>query len=80
MTGQVGKWGNSLAVRLPKDIAEELDVKANDTVNFTIQKGKIVLEIVDKKPSFTLEELLNDYPETQEKEVDWGHAVGLEAW
>ena len=80
MTGQVGKWGNSLAVRLPKDITEELDVKANDTVNFTIQKGKIVLEIVKEKPSFTLEELLNDYPETQEKEVDWGHAVGFEAW
>lgn len=80
MNGQVGQWGNSLAVRLPKNIAKELGVKVNDTINFTIENRKIVLEVVDDKPSFTLEELLKDYPDTQEEEVDWGHAVGLEAW
>ena len=78
MTGQVGKWGNCLAVRLPKDIIQELNVKANDTVSFSVVEGKIVLEVIDNKPSFTLEDLLSEYPETQEKEVDWGCAVGLE--
>lgn len=80
MTGQVGKWGNSLAVRLPKDMVQELGIKVNDTIDFTIEKGKIVLEVVEDEPSFTLEELLKDYPDTQEEEVDWGHGVGLEAW
>ena len=78
MTGQVEKWGNCLAVRLPKDIIQELNVKANDTVSFSVVEGKIVLEVIDNKPSFTLEDLLSEYPETQEKEVDWGCTVGLE--
>lgn len=79
MTGQVGKWGNCLAVRLPKDITQELNVKANDTVNFAVENGKIIIEVVEARPSFTLEELLENYPDTQE-EVDWGCAVGHEAW
>lgn len=78
MTSQVGKWGNCLAVRLPKDITQELDIKPNDTIDFTIDEGKIVLEILSDKPKFNLEELLADYPDTQEEEVSWGSALGLE--
>jgi antitoxin MazE len=30
---KVAKWGNSLAVRLPKDVVEALGLKENDEVN-----------------------------------------------
>ncbi len=30
---QIGKWGNSLAVRLPRDIVERLQLKEGDTID-----------------------------------------------
>jgi antitoxin MazE len=80
MKGQVGKWGNSLAIRLPRELTEELQIDCKTTLDLNIEKGKIVLEIVNEKPEFTLEELLRDYPDTPETEVDWSCAVGNEAW
>ena len=35
----VAKWGNSLAVRLPKALVEPLDLKASDDVEVTPQPG-----------------------------------------
>lgn len=33
---QVSKWGNSLAVRLPKDVVDALKLKAGDDVQLSI--------------------------------------------
>jgi antitoxin MazE len=33
MKMQIGKWGNSLAVRLPKDIIIKHDLKEGDTID-----------------------------------------------
>lgn len=42
---QVSKWGNSLAVRLPKKVVAELDLKVGDEVELTAQgKGKIAVK------------------------------------
>jgi antitoxin MazE len=42
---QVSKWGNSLAVRLPKKVVAELDLKAGDEVELTSQgKAKIAVK------------------------------------
>src|SRR5665213_2078038 len=41
---QVAKWGNSLAVRLPKKIVAELGLKAGDEVNL-VAAGKKALEV-----------------------------------
>lgn len=51
---RVAKWGNSLAVRLPAKLVEELGVKEGDEVTITA-KGDHAAEI-EKKPSW--EELL----------------------
>jgi antitoxin MazE len=41
---QVSKWGNSLAVRLPKKVVAELDLKVGDEVELTPQgKAKIAV-------------------------------------
>jgi antitoxin MazE len=45
---QVAKWGNSLAVRLPKSIVEALALKSGDDISITIV-GSHALE-VEKKP------------------------------
>jgi antitoxin MazE len=36
MAMQVAKWGNSLAVRLPKDVVDGLGLKEGDDIEITI--------------------------------------------
>ena len=36
---RVSKWGNSLAVRLPKKVVEMLELKEGDEVNLGVQEG-----------------------------------------
>ena len=41
---KVAKWGNSLAVRLPADMTEALDIKEGDDLRFSIEAGKLTLQ------------------------------------
>jgi antitoxin MazE len=36
---QVSKWGNSLAVRLPKKVVEKLGLKEGDNIELIIQRA-----------------------------------------
>jgi antitoxin MazE len=45
---QVGKWGNSLALRLPQAVVEALGLKAGDEVEVTIA-GERVLEVTSER-------------------------------
>jgi antitoxin MazE len=78
MKSQVGQWGNSLAVRIPKYIVEALKLKANDVLEFTVENGKLVIEPVQTLPKLNLEELLAEVTEPPEPEVDWGRPMGNE--
>lgn len=40
---KVVKWGNSIGVRLPYDILQELDIKENDSVTIFAHNGSIVI-------------------------------------
>ncbi|MEM9216033.1 MAG: AbrB/MazE/SpoVT family DNA-binding domain-containing protein [Cyanobacteria bacterium P01_F01_bin.150] len=80
MNAQIDQWGNSLAIRLPDQIVEELKLKADDALSFSIVDGKLVLEPVPALPEFTLDELLDQVIEQPESEVDWGQPVGKEMW
>lgn len=51
----ISKWGNSAAIRLPKNLLETVALHIGDTVN-VVQQGK-TLVIEPSKP--TLEELLS---------------------
>lgn len=80
MKSQVGQWGNSLAVRIPKHIVQALNLQANDAIEFSVVDGKAVIEPVRLLPEFTLDELLEQVTEAPEPEVDWGKSIGEEAW
>ncbi|MDJ0651313.1 MAG: AbrB/MazE/SpoVT family DNA-binding domain-containing protein [Xenococcaceae cyanobacterium MO_188.B19] len=80
MKSQVGQWGNSLAVRIPKFITESLDLKANDQIIFSLEEGKIVLKPVKILEELSLDELLAEVDEPPETEVDWGKPMGNEVW
>ena len=77
---QVGQWGNSLAVRIPKYVAEALNLQPNDAIEFTVADGKVTLAPVRDLPDFTLDELLEQVTEPTEPEVDWGQPMGQETW
>jgi antitoxin MazE len=79
MNTQVGKWGNSLAVRIPGTYAKELDLEEGAELEVTRVEGGLLLRL--RKPEYTLEELLEQItPENIHGETDWGSAVGREAW
>jgi antitoxin MazE len=79
MKSQIGRWGNSLAVRIPKYIADELSLGVNDEVDCRLEKGQLIVEPVQKFPKYTLAELLSQEFES-EPEVDWGKPAGEEEW
>jgi antitoxin MazE len=77
---QIGQWGNSLAIRIPSYVVEALNLKPNDAVEFSIEEGKLVLEMIHALPELSLEELLAGVTELPESEVDWGRSMGDEVW
>ena len=75
----VAKWGNSLAIRIPKNIADKINLKEGSSIAIDVNDNNIV--ITPKKPKYTLEELLADTSsEDFDGEYDWGEPVGEEIW
>ena len=79
MRASIARWGNSLAVRLPRSIAEESHLSEGTEVTITAEKGRVVIETA--KPRYELADLLAQMkPEHRHEEVDWGGPVGGEVW
>lgn len=79
MTTTIQKWGNSLAVRIPKSIADHLNVDAGSKVSIELKDNEIKIIPENRKP--TLEELMARVtPENQHNPVDWGQPQGKEIW
>lgn len=80
MRTKVQRWGNSLAVRIPKIFAEEVGLKDDSPVEMRLVKGGLVLEPTSAWP-LTLDELLEGVDESNiHDEVDIGPAQGKEIW
>ncbi len=76
---KIVRWGNSMAVRLPKVILRDVGLQEGDTLLFGARDGAIVAKPVKKRPS--LKELLAKIsPENVHEEVDWGKPRGREVW
>jgi antitoxin MazE len=80
MLTKVQKWGNSVALRIPKAFADEMQMTADTAVELSIEGGKLVISPVERL-EYSLEELLAQItPENLHDEVDWGAPVGQEVW
>jgi len=74
---QVAKWGNSLAVRIPKDVAEQARLREGDSIVIEALEGRVEVRATEKIP--TLEELVAQItPENRHAETDWGRDRGKE--
>lgn len=58
----VKKWGNSLAARIPKAIADVIDLHLNQRINIEAKNGKIIITPVSEEKEYTMDELLSRCP------------------
>lgn len=76
MFANVSKWGNSLGVRIPRSIAEQLGISEGVPVELIVEDDHLLIHKV-----YRLESLLAQItPENIHSEIDAGSSVGGEMW
>jgi antitoxin MazE len=80
MQAHIQKWGNSLAVRIPKTFADEVGLTDDSPIEITIKDGQILIRPVQTQ-AYHLDDLLAQVtPDNLHGEVDTGDTVGKEVW
>jgi len=82
----IKKWGNSLATRIPKAIAESANLHFDQLVDIEEVNGKIVITPIATKKEYKLDELLSlckpESMELDQEDQEWlgDVPVGKEIW
>ena len=80
METRIGKWGNSLALRIPQTLAAQLGLSLNSTVELASVEDKLVVTVIEP-PHSELEDLLAGITDSNlHGEIDSGPSVGCEQW
>jgi antitoxin MazE len=80
MVGNVAKWGNSLAVRIPQHLAKEIGLIDGAEVDLVAIDGNLTIKPTKQK-QYSLNELIARItPENRHAEIDTGVSVGEEIW
>ena len=75
----LSQWGNSLGLRIPREAAQQLKLRAGERVRVEVKSGSMTITPMRKKWSES--ELLDGVtPQIVEGEIDWGPPVGKEIW
>ena len=79
MITTIQRWGNSLALRIPKAFASQANLEEDTRVDLMIRGESIVVRVA--RPEYSLDDLLKQVtPSNRHGESDWGEAVGNETW
>ena len=78
MKAVIQKWGNSLGLRLPRNLTGELHLVDGSSVELLVEDGKIIL--LPKKKSSLRDKLKLISEDNLHGEVTTGHNVGNEQW
>ena len=80
MRTRVQKWGNSLAVRIPKAFAQEVGLEEDAAIDLSLSEGKLLIQPASGQ-RLTLDDLIAGITdENLHGEVWAGPAVGNEPW
>ncbi|HKL33312.1 MAG TPA: AbrB/MazE/SpoVT family DNA-binding domain-containing protein [Tangfeifania sp.] len=80
MRAKIQKWGNSLALRIPKGYAQDAKLENNSEVDIHLEDKQIVIKPVVLQNK-SLEELLAGVNKSNiHNEVKTGSAQGNEIW
>jgi len=75
----VAKWGNSLALRLPKRLADGANLYEGAAVEISVDHGTLVIR--SARPRYTLDQLLGAKTRVRRRrETEWGAPIGKEVW
>lgn len=79
MVTSIQKWGNSLAIRIPKAFAAQAQLDENTTVEMSIEGERIT--VVPARRQWKLNDLVKKIsPHNLHAEVEWGSRKGSETW
>jgi len=80
MRARIQKWGNSLALRIPKSFAAHTKIEQGTVVDLSLDNGKMIVEPATDQ-EYSLEELLSRVTKRNlHSEIDFGKPVGKEVW
>ena len=80
MQTKIQKWGNSLAVRIPKAFVKEAHVAYGTAVDLSLDNGRIVID-PRPNPEYRLADLLKGVTKQNlHGEADTGRPTGQEVW
>lgn len=83
MNTKAQMWGNSLAVRVPRVVAEKAGLRPEDPIDIEVLRGKIVLTRATKpiRRTYPLDSLVKKITtKNRYKVIDFGKPTGREAW
>ena len=79
MRVRIQKWGNSLAVRIPRSVAADTGLREGSEVDVVAQDGSVRIQPLN--PRFDLSDLVRGIkPANRHGEIGFGSKQGGEAW
>jgi len=80
MKTRIQRWGNSLALRIPKSFASEAGLQKETSIELSVSNGKLIITPL-VEPRFTLKQLISKINnDNLHHEIDTGKALGNETW
>ena len=80
MRARIQKWGNSLALRIPKSFAAHSNIEQGSVVDLSLDNGRIIVEPANDK-EYSFERLLAGVTwKNLHSEINFGKPVGKELW
>jgi len=79
MVTTIQRWGNSLAIRIPKAFAAQAQLNENSGVEISVEGDRIVVTAARRE--WMLDELVPKITSSnQHSEIQWGDRTGKEGW
>lgn len=79
MNATIQKWGNSLALRIPKSVSQQIHVSEGDGVELRVNADGLFVRPARRR--YQLSQLVKKIrPSNRHAETNWGGPSGKEAW
>ena len=77
----VSKWGNSLGIRIPKSVSQDLHLREGSAISLEPRRNGYFLCVAQPRVSYLIEDLVEQMQGEPEADVvDWGEPFGEEIW
>ena len=77
---RIQKWGNSFAVRIPRNLINSLSLTSRVSLDIREEDGKLILTPIQPKKYQLSEMIAQITPQSIHSEVDFGNESGNEVW